>query len=359
MKILETNLKKGIVKVLPEDLDDLWHLYNIISIGDRVYAYTSREVKPEGEYARPKGGERIRVFLGVKVEKVSWDKSLNRLRVLGRICEAPEDLNITGFHHTLNILPNRPLTIEKDRWLKHEIDRLKRASKPRVKPIIVVAIDDEEYCIAILRQYGIEVKVEERTRIPGKLEAEKREKAFKEFFKSALSSLKSLWMESHYPIVVIGPGFVKNNFVKYVKNVASDVGKAIIDVKSVNSGGLAGINEALRSGVLTKALKHVRIAEEAMLVEDVLTRLGRGERNVTYGFSEVEKAGSYGAIDKILIVDVVIREAPDEKRLILERVMKETEDRGGEVFIISAEHEAGEKLLALGGIAALLRFPIE
>ncbi|MFB0522489.1 MAG: hypothetical protein ACETV1_01845, partial [Candidatus Bathyarchaeia archaeon] len=36
----------------------------------------------------------------------------------------------------------------------------------------------------------------------------------------------------------------------------------------------------------------------------------------------------------------------------------EVEERGGEVTIISAEHEAGAKLLSLGGMAALLRFPL-
>jgi protein pelota len=38
--------------------------------------------------------------------------------------------------------------------------------------------------------------------------------------------------------------------------------------------------------------------------------------------------------------------------------MREVEAKGGKVVVVSAEHEAGEKLLALGGIAALLRYPV-
>jgi protein pelota len=38
--------------------------------------------------------------------------------------------------------------------------------------------------------------------------------------------------------------------------------------------------------------------------------------------------------------------------------MKEVEEKGGHIIVISTEHEAGEKLLALGGVAALLRFPL-
>jgi len=358
MRLLEMNLKKGIVKAAPESLDDLWHLYNIIGKDDEVYAQTTREVRVEEPYARPKKGRRVSVFLGIRVEKVVWDRSLNRLRILGTVREAPEELNVTGSHHTLNIAIDKPLTVVKPEWLRHQIDRLERASKVQATPIIVMAMDDEEHCVAVLRQYGIDVKGEERTRLPGKLEAEKREKALREFFKSASVSLRTVWMDVHGPIVVIGPGFVKNDFVKYVKREATDLGESIIDVKGVNSGGMAGIHEALRSGVLTKALRNVRLAEETKLVEEVLVRLGRGKQDVAYGFHEVEKAGGYGAIERLLIADATLRETTDEKRTALENVMMEAENKGGQIVVISAEHEAGQKLLSLGGVAALLRFPI-
>jgi len=44
--------------------------------------------------------------------------------------------------------------------------------------------------------------------------------------------------------------------------------------------------------------------------------------------------------------------------LHLEELMRSVEQRRGSVTVVSTEHEAGAKLLALGGIAALLRFPI-
>ncbi len=358
MKVLKGKLKKGIIKVVPERLDDLWHLYNIITKGDEVHARTTREKKVEERYTRPKKGRRVSVFLGVRVQKVLWDQTLNRLRIHGIVCKAPEKLDVTGSHHSINVVLNKPITIVKSRWLKHQIDRLKRASEAKVTPILVASIDDEEYCVAVLRQYGIDVKAEEKIRLPGKLEAEKRTKATREFFKKALKSLRDVWTRLHNPIVIIGPGFVKNNFVKYINSMTSDVANAIIDVKGVNSGGLAGIQEALRSGVFTKALKHVRIAEEARVMEEVLTRMGKGRLDVTYGFGEVEKASTFGAVERLLLADVTLREASNEKRNALEGLMREVEERGGEVTIISAEHEAGAKLLSLGGTAALLRFPL-
>ncbi|MDH5596067.1 MAG: hypothetical protein OEY40_05055, partial [Candidatus Bathyarchaeota archaeon] len=216
MKTLKMNIKKGVVKVSPDSLDDLWHLYNIILKGDEVHARTTREIRVEAHYARPKRGKRVPVFLGVKVEKVLWDKSLNRLRIYGIVCKAPEKINVKGEHHTINVAMNRPITIVKSKWSKHQIDRVRRASRAKGAPLIVMSIDDEEFCVAVLRQYGVDVKVEEKTRLPGKLEAEKRTSAVRGFFKSALKSLEEVWVSLRSPIVIIGPGFMKNNFAKYI-----------------------------------------------------------------------------------------------------------------------------------------------
>jgi len=349
------NLKKGFVKVVPETFDDLWHLYNIIYKGDEVYAYTSREIKQDEKYSRGKRGERVSVFMGVKVEKVSWDKLLGRLRVHGIICHAPEIIP-TGAHHTLNIALNSPVTIVKEEWASHQLERLETARKTSEKPVIIVAIDDEGFVIATTTQYGVEVKVEERTRLPGKLEAERRSAAVIEFFQNALSNLRQVWSEARNPIAIIGVGFIKNDFVKFLEKEAPEIAKSVADVKSVNNSGVAGIYEAIRSGVLTKTMKHLRVIEETEVIEEILKRLGKGEGTVVYGLDDVRKVSEYGAIDRLVLADTVLRGAEDEERLLLERLMKDVEQKGGRVMVVSTEHEAGAKLVALGGIAALLRF---
>jgi protein pelota len=355
LKVLKTNLKKGFVKVIPETLDDLWHLYNIIYEGDKVYARTTREIKPNEEYVRPRRGQRISVLLGVKVENVAWEKLLGRLRVHGTICEAPETVP-TGAHHTVSIAPNTPVTIVKKKWSRHHMERLERARKASEKPIIIIAIDDEGYAIATTAQYGVEVKVKEGIRLPGKLEPEERTAATNDYFRNALNGLRQVWTATRNPIVIIGVGFIKNDFVKFLEDNTADLVKAVIDVKSVNNGGVAGIYEALRSGVFSKALKHLRVMQETEIIEKILKRLGKGESNVTYGFDEVKRAAELGAVKKLVLADTMLRETSDEKRLRLEDLMKKVEHKGGAIIVVSTEHEAGTKLLALGGIAALLRF---
>jgi protein pelota len=356
VKIIEKNLRQGFVKVVPTSEDDLWHLYNVIFKGDEVYAFSSRAIKTDQEYSRPKSAERVSAFMGVKVESVTWDKFLGKLRVHGIICHAPEIIP-TGAHHTLNITLNQPLTIVKKEWSPHLLDRLKQASLSE-KPMIILSIDDEGFALAETRQYGIEIKLEERIKLPGKHEAEKRSSATKEYFNRVIASLTQLWTPAHNPIIIVGVGFLKNDFAKFLADEAVEISNSVVDVKSVNNDGVAGIYEALRSGVLLKSAKQLRIVDETEIMEEVMKRLGKDEGTVTYGLEQVEAAANLGAVEKLVVADTMLRDAVDEQRLKIEELMHSVEQRRGTVTVVSTEHEAGAKLLALGGIAALLRFPI-
>jgi protein pelota len=357
VKIIGRNLRQGFVKVVPTSDDDLWHLYNVIYKGDEVYAYSSRAVKTDQEYSRPKSAERVSAFMGVTVESVAWDKFLGKLRVHGTIIHAP-DIMPSGAHHTLNIALNQPVTIVKKEWPKHLLDRLFRASKTE-KPMLIIAIDDEGFAVAETRQYGVEIKVEERVKLPGKHEADKRLAATKDYFKRAATSLRQLWTPNHSPIVIVGVGFVKGDFVKFLADDAKDMSKSVADVKSVNNGGVSGIYEALRSGVLLKAAKQLRIVNETEVMEEVMKRLGKSEGTITYGLDAVENAVNMGAVETLIVADTLLRESEEEQRLHLEKLMREAEQRRATITVVSTEHEAGEKLQALTGIAALLRFPIQ
>jgi protein pelota len=249
------------------------------------------------------------------------------------------------------------MTIVKKDWPRHLLDRLFRASKTE-KTMIIIAIDDEGFAMAETKQYGVDVKVEDRIKLPGKLEADKRLASIKDYFKRVVASLQQLWSPNKNPIVIVGVGFIKRDFVKFLSDEAKDVAKSVVDVKSVNNGGVSGIYEALRSGVLTKAMKRMRVFNEIEVMEEIMKRLGKGEANVTYGLDTVKSAISMGAVEKLVVADTMLREADDDQRLHLEKIMREVEQRRGSITVVSTEHEAGEKLLALTGIAALLRFPI-
>lgn len=357
MKILEKDLKHGRITLIPELLDDFWVLYNVIQRGDVAYAKTTRDVHSGNRYERPEK-RRISLILGLRVERVIWDRSLNRLRVHGIVCDAPEDTGALGSHHTLNITLNTPITIIKERWLGYQLEQIERAASKGIAPLIIVAIDDEGYCIAALRGFGLDIIAEESISLPGKHMEQERTRILKEMFKSASTSIKKMIESTGGFIVVVGLGFIKNYFLEFLRESMPEVYEKIIDVKSVNSAGKAGIYEALRSGVLAKTFKHARMVEETLAVEEVLRRLGMGRSNVAYGLIDVERAASLGAVADLLITDELLREADEERMKVLEDIMRSIEEKGGRVRIISVEHEAGAKLKSLGGVAALLRYPL-
>jgi len=356
LKIIQKDLHQGFLKVVPDTPDDLWHLYNVVYKGDEVYAYSSRAIKNDTETSRPKSAERVSAFMGVKVESVSWDKFLGKLRVHGLIIHAP-DIIPTGAHHTLAIALNQQMTIVKKEWPNHLLDRLTKASQTE-KPLLILSIDDEGFAIAETKQYGYETRVEQRTRLPGKQDADRRVEATKAYFKLALTSLEKIWSINHNPLVIIGAGYVKNDFVTYLQDENKELSKAVVDIKGVNNGGTAGIDEALRSGVLLKTVHQLRIIDETETIEEIMKRLGKGEGNVTYGITSVENAANMGAIEKLVIADTTLRDADESQRIKLEELMRSVERRQAAITVVSTEHEAGFKLLSLGGIAALLRFPI-
>lgn len=358
MKVLEKDLKHGRVTLLPELLDDFWVLYNVIQRGDIAYARTTRDVRSGDRYERPEKSKRISLTLGLRVEKVIWDRSLNRLRVHGIVCDAPENIGALGSHHTLNITLNTPITIIKERWLDYQLEQIERASTKGIAPLIIVAIDDEGYCIAMLRGFGPDIIAEENINLPGKHMEQERARIINEMFKSASKILKNIVESKESSIVIIGLGFIKNYFLEFLRENMPELLEKIIDVKNVNSTGKAGIYEALRSGILARAIKHARMIEETLAVEEALRRLGSGRGNVAYGLSEVERAASLGAVEELLLTDELLREAGEGDMAQLEKLMREVEERGGRIRIISVEHEAGAKLKSLGGIAALLRYSL-
>jgi len=354
LKILKKDLKHGIVKLNLTNLDDLWALYDIISSKDRIYARTTRELKID-KIGRP-SSRRMPVFLGISVEKVYFDREVNRLRIHGKVIDAPEDLNIKGKYHTLNLIVRDSLTVVKDYWHKHQLKNLQDLTKEEGS-VIIVAIDSEECCIALNRIYGIQVKAEINSKLPGKLETEQREAALIEYFKNINKILDRIYTENKGKIVIVGPGFTKENFMNYIRNTNKELAIAIETVDNVSNGGISGVYEAIRVGIVNKVLKRIRVVKETALVEEVFRRLGASTGDIAFGLDEVAEDALIGAIATVLVCDDTLRKQANEDRSKLVEVIRNVEEKSGRAVIVSSEHEAGAKLKSLGGVAALLRYP--
>src|SRR5829696_9641322 len=112
--------------VIPEDADDLFSLRRIIESGDHVVADSTRVIKQVGEYARPDKGERIKVRVSIRVENISFDQSIDRLRIAGIITGSSNELVSKGTHHSMTLRVGDSVTIDKGRkWSDLEVNILK------------------------------------------------------------------------------------------------------------------------------------------------------------------------------------------------------------------------------------------
>ena len=359
LKIVHRNLKKGVLVLKPENLDDIWILYNVILPGDRVYAKSQRRVKARDETLRQDSGERVTLYLGVRVEDVYYDPNFNRLRVKGLIVEGPEDLIRIGSYHTLNVELNFEVKIIKDVWPDYLVKRIKESLDSEDRPrVLVVAVEEGDACIAKVGDYGIDVAANIVVNIPGKQDETKlRDTILQKFFSDVYTAIKqSLSDKRIKSIVIAGPGFTKERLLSYIQR-DKEVSK-LCSLENVSNGGRAGVSEVIKRGALTKVLEEIRLVEESSLMDELLRRLGKDERTGIYGLAEVEKAAEFGAIQTLLITDKHLRGASAEDRTKLDALLKTVEKARGRVVILSAENEPGEQLASLGEIAALLRFKV-
>ncbi len=341
MIVVEEMLKgrKGEIKLIPENLDDLWHLKFIIEPGDIVFALTKRVRESSDKLRSDK--EKVTVRLGIEVEKVEFHKFANRLRITGKIVAGIED---SGYH-TINIPVGKELSIIKEEWKEEQLKRIREAEEASKKPeIVIVTIEEGEAVIGVVRQWGVE-EISNVRMSYGKESSQRME-----FFAEILRQLESI--DFKY-LVIAGPGFAKEDFAQFVKDKKPDWNVITCDASAI---GTRGFLEVLKRGILNRIVGEIRLAEEAEYIDVLLERIAKDDR-VAYGLEEVRKAYDYGAIEVLLIADEFLRE--QRERWNIDEFMRNVEAMKGKVVIMSTEFEPGQRLMSLGGIAALLRFSID
>lgn len=347
MKVNKEELKGdyGEISLTPESLDDLWHLKYIIEPRDTVFSLTFRAVESGTDKLRPEKMDKKLVRLGVRVESVEFHKFSNRLRIKGIIVS---DLD-TGTYHTINIEPYNELSIIKH-WKSDQIERLRDAIQAsRLPEIEIVTIEEGEAAIGYLRQYGVEEVSRVRQTSSGKREGIDSRG---EFFGEVAGQMK--YADKVRTFVVAGPGFIKDDFVKFLKNNYHEIAEKVI-VEDISSIGSSGFQEVLRRGAIERVAEEMRISREARLIEKLLTEIA-SDGKATYGYEETRKAVDYGAAETLLIADETLRNFREKGMREIEHMMKGVERARGKVVIFSTEFEPGQRLEKLGGIAALLRY---
>lgn len=345
MEVKHKDLEEGVVEVRVTSLDDLWTLKGLIEAGDRVRARTHRRESSRDDLTRSKRAERRPVTLVLEVESVEFHRHTERLRLLGVILEGDEDS--LGMHHTINVDVGKELSIEKDAWREDQLERLDEAGVegPNVG---ILTIEEGDAFYGLVRQFGVD-KTFAMSRGSGKLYGESsREGFFGEVGERLNRAFSSHELDA---VVVAGPGFTKEDFADFVEERYPDL-EGAIHLETCSGAGPGGVQEVIRRGAVERIGRETRLSRDSSAVEDLLETVAR-DGPATYGSEAVERALELGAVERLLVTDEVLR------REDLGEMLRKVENSGGNYAILSSEFEPGSKLDSLGGVAALLRFPIE
>ncbi len=329
----EVDRKRRVVKVAPEREEDLYFIYLLIDMGDVVRGWTVREYKPPGA----KEGERMKMYLGIRVEALEYHKFRGSLRVRGTVVEAPEGVEgVKGRRHTFELAVGREVEIEKaeERPLEvvEEVLNMARNSLPR---ILLVSIDDEEAAFAYITALGVEVlhTVHNDAERGG---GNSLLHNYLVYVSKVVEELKRRYNPDK--VVVAGPHIVVEQAGVYIRG----------DRVSQSSGGLAGVYEFVRRGLYDEFKK-----EMGVVAYEKLMRLLATERELAaLGFEEVKEAAASGRVDILLVLDSYLKERPGEVWSVLYEVYKSR----GRIYIVREDTEIGAGLRALGGIASILRW---
>ncbi len=341
MRLVKEDAKRGLVELVIEDLDDLWHLSQVLSKEDTVRSLTYRREEVPQDQIRAKRGEKKRMVLTIEVDSVEFHDFTEMLRVGGIITEGPQD---HGSHHTFNLQVGDKLTIMKE-WNKWEMDRIAEAVEGKGKQkVLFISVEDDNIVLAELFGYGVKEKATFSTS-GGKMEGEGPDR--RQMYDEVVKVVRYSEIEG---VVVVGPGFFKEVFLKRAREKEPDVFENAILV-STGQGGMSGVREALSKGFGKGYLKEARLARDSEIVGTLMEEIAKNEKG-SYGFEETRKAINMGAVELLLVTENFVRKEG------VQDLLERTEEMQGEVHIVSSRSEPGELLESLGGMGAILRFPL-
>lgn len=340
------------ITLVPETVDDLWHLSHVLEPADLIEGDTTRRIQREEENLRDTGGQREHLNVTIEVDDVEFARFANRLRVGGTIVDCSREDQL-GHHHTLNVETHDEVTLEKQ-FKSDQLERLEEAEETADNPEVAVAtVEEGAASVHTVQQYGTEEYVS-ITKPTGKGEyARPRDELFAELGE-ALTHLDP------DAIILAGPGFTKQDAHEYIEDNHRHLTDriSVVDTAAV---GDRGVHEVLKRGAIEAVQTETRIAKEADLIDQLTERIAEGAK-ASYGPENVAEAAEFGAVETLLVLDERLRKerhGEGDWDIDVNEVIETVEQQGGDVVVFSTEFAPGEQLKNLGGIAALLRYRLQ
>lgn len=295
--IIENNIvmnQRDTVKILPEEPDDVWFVYNLISPGDVIIAATTRNVKYSS---------RVRLSLEISITGVNYHRDSSTLRVHGTTLNTNQHVK-KGLFHTVEIELNKEFEIYKV-WDKLSIEKLplgfKNAAGADLAVVLLQPTGFAQVYLLGARQTKLCARVETHSN-PNKY--------FENIFRAFVRHVDL----SVVRCVVIGSeGNAKDEFRRFmiadanrlkVKSVENNKQRIVVfNTRNKGRDGNFSLHEVLHDGTVMNLIKDTKAVMEIKAFKEFSDLLTTDLDRVCYGAKNVEMAHELKAIETLLITD--------------------------------------------------------
>ncbi|KJH48663.1 putative translation factor pelota [Dictyocaulus viviparus] len=370
MKLIKRGIEKngpGYVALIPEEAEDMWHIYNLIRVGDVVRSKTIRKVVTESSSGTT-SSQRMHTVLTISVEAIDFDPGANALHLKGRNIEE-NNLVKLGAYHTLDLEPNRKFTLEKTEWDTIDLERLDTALDPVAQADVAAVILHEGLAhVCLLTPAMTLVRAKIHIQIPRKRKGftSQHEKGIKRFFDAVSTAfLRHVNFDLIKCVLVASRGFLKEQFLEHLLHYAEAQGKKITTenrgkflLTHSSSGFKHALKEVLEDPAVATRLADTKAQAEVKALNTFFELMSIEPDRAFYGYKHVSMANAEQAIETLLLSDSLFRSQDLATRKRYVELVEDVRKQNGVVLIFSSMHVSGEQLSQLTGCAAILRFPM-
>lgn len=345
MDIIKSDFKKGKVKLRINDADDLWYLSHLIEPGDFVKGRTTRKVKI-GESENAKVAKKTYILM-IEAETVEF---ADNVRINGKVKEGPEEIPKDSYH-SISLEENNEFTLQKVSWPEYQKQKLSEATKKRYNYLICL-FDREEALFALTKQFGYEILAKTQGEVPKKTKTVEVKKDFQQEIIKALDVYSGRYDPEN--IIIASPAFYKEDLFKKIS--AGWKEKVVLSTCSEISEN--SIGEVLKKPELGNTLKSSKARTEQLIVDNLLKEI-KTKGKAAYGWEEVKKLSTAGAVQDLLVTHAFIHKSKEDGSYHnVDSIMKKVDVLQGKIHLLSSEFDSGKKIDGLGGVAAILRYSV-
>eukprot|EP00056_Hartaetosiga_gracilis_P011716 m.178843 g.178843 ORF g.178843 m.178843 type:complete len:379 (-) comp13561_c0_seq1:2364-3500(-) len=371
MKVLRKMIDSdgsGGVSFMAECDEDMFHVYNLVHVGDCIEATTYRKIYKESATGSV-STEKVKLTLKLAVKQVHFDPEGLSFRIKGKNMTENKFVKL-GQYHTIELELHRKFTIFKQEWTSIDWQRIKEASNPsKSAEIAAVVMDLGKAAVCLVTDSMTIVKKRINKSIPKKrnINESTRDKAVQRFYYLVLEAIQeNIDFDVVKVVLIASPGFVKDDFMSFMS--AEAVQKDITVLKenkskfvSVHStsGHVHALSEILADEKVQSLLSETKAAKEMRLLDRFLSLMSSDADKAAYGFAHVLYSAQNAAVEHLLIVDTLFRSKSLEERKKYTALCDLVKSVGGKVNVFSSLHVSGQQLQQLTGVAAILRFPLQ